>query len=348
MAYNPPSWITQYNGPVNDPSPYSYGNEPPVGWRPFSNASAWNTPIANNPVTASDSAAIVAWLQGLGGPANRYMGVGGTAEDYDHPWYYVANGDPLKRIKLLAGSRDPSVTYSGVVTGTRLRASDLQNRTIPMPAVATAAGGTDGHLAILTNTHSYEMWQSGSWAPGEGRYGCAYGAVFDLAGTGTSTDGHAATAAGVSLLAGQIRLSELQAGHIPHALAMITKYVRRNVFADPAVGAATPDPTTTAGDVNDLQRPVTGCRMQLNYTQSEIDALAAPAWKKTILHAMREYGMIIMDTGGASWNIQLVEQLRHTYCHYRVVLTGRVYAFLRNSESCPIVYARALPKISFR
>lgn len=305
MAYNPPSWIIQYDGTQDAPSQYSYGNEPPAGWRPFSDSSPWNTPIAANPAIASDSSAVIAWINSLGGPVNRYIGVGGTVEDYDHPAYFAPTGTPTKRMKFSSGSKDPSVIYSGVVTGTRLRVSDLHNRKIPMPTVATPAGGTDGHMAIVSANYSYEMWQGNSWAPGEGRYGCAYGAVFDLNGNGISTDGHAATAAGVSLLAGRIRLSDLQAGHIPHAIAIITKYVRRNVFADPAVGAATPDPSTTAGDANDLQRPVTGCRIQLNYTASEIDALAVPTWKKTILHAMREYGMIIMDTGGAAWGIHV-------------------------------------------
>ncbi len=305
MAYTPAAWAAQFNGPGQSPSPFDYGSEPSATWRPFSNASPWNTPIAASPTVAADSAAVISWLNGLGGPVDRYMGVAGTSADYDHPVYWAKADSPLKRLKVAAGQKDPSVIYSGTVTGTRLRVSDLHNRLVPMPAVAAPAGGTDGHLVVVTATHSFEMWQAGNWSPGEGRYGCAYGAVFDLAGNGQSTDGHAATAGGVSLLAGQIRLAELQAGRIDHALAIITKYVRRNVFADPALGAATPDPTTVAGDSNDLQRPVTGSRLQLNYTEAEINALSAPGWKKTILHAMREFGMIIMDTGGTSWGIQV-------------------------------------------
>ncbi len=305
MSYNPPMWIPNYDSPVDAPSPYSYGaGEPPATWRPFNNSSPWNTPIGASPTVASDSAAVVTWLNSLGGPVDRYMGQAGTAGDYDHPVYWSASGSPFVRVKLSGNTGDPSTIYTPSTTGKRLRVSDLHNRRIPFPAGATPAGGTDGHLTIATADRVYDMWQANNWQPGDGRYGCGYGAVYELNGDGSSTDGHSATAGGVSLVAGRIRLSQLQAGYIPHALAMVVKYVRRNVVTGVATGCATPDPTTTAGDANDLQRPVTGSRFQLNYTQAEINALAVPAWKKTILHAMREFGMIIMDTGGQSWGLQ--------------------------------------------
>jgi len=305
MTYTPPLWTPNYDSPTDAPSPYSYGaGEPSATWRPFNDSSAWNTPIPSSPTIAPDSTSVVTWLNSLNGPVDRYMGQGGTTGDYDHPAYYAASNSPLVRVKFLSNSSDPSVVYTSSTTGTRLRVSDLHNRRIPLPAGATPAGGTDGHMIIETATRSYEMWQGNNWQPGENRYGCAYGAVYDLAGNGASTDGHSATAAGVSLLSGRIRLAELQAGKINHALAMVVKYVRRNVVTGPATGCATPDPATVAGDANDLKWPVTGARFQLNYTESEIEALAVPAWKKVILRAMREYGLIVMDTGGASWNLQ--------------------------------------------
>ena len=36
----------------------------------------------------------------------------------------------------------------------------------------------------------------------------------------------------------------------------------------------------------------------------QIEALAVPRWKKTVLHAMADYGMIMGDTGSGSWAIQ--------------------------------------------
>lgn len=307
MAYDPPSWMRQFDGPLDPPSPFSYGTgEPPATWRPFADTSLWNVPISDNPTLDPNSAAQIDWLNSLGGPVDRYIGIGGTNEDYDHPWYFTSADDPLLRMKMTSGSRDPSTIWKpvGSHTAGELRASDIQNRLLPVPAESTPAGGTDQHLAIVTSTHAYEMWGAMQHDPGEGRMACRYGAVFPLDGDSTSTDGHGATAAGTSLLAGQIRLSQLEAGHINHALAIITRRVRWWEFVAPANGCATSDETVAAGSPEDMLRPVTGARLQLNYTEAEIDALPVPAWKRTILHAMREYGMIIMDTGGASWNIQ--------------------------------------------
>jgi hypothetical protein len=307
MTYSPPTWITQFDGEGQkfSPSPYTYGvNEPPVDWRPFSSNCAWNIPIPANPNVSADSTAVVAWINSLGGPVDRYMGTGGTTDDYDHPWYFAKTGDPLLRIKGLTGSKDPSVINTTASSGSRLRASDLQNRLIPVPSVTTAAGGTDGSLVIITERYAYEMWQASHWTPGEGQYGCNIGAVYDLTGDGYSTDGHSASAGGGSLLVGQIRLSELMAGRINHALSFITKAVRWNTFVAPAIGVANGDSSVTPGDANDLQRPVTGSRFQLNYTQAEINALPVPDWKKTILTAMREYGMLLIDTGGSTWGLE--------------------------------------------
>ena len=304
MAYTPPRWATQGDF-RHRPSPYSYGaGEPGASWRPFNSDSVWNQPVPTSPTVASDSASVISWVNSLSGPVDRDMGQGGTSADFDHPVYYHAAGGPELRFKLQSGGTDPSNVYNPSPAASKRRASAIQNLSVPYPTEATPAAGSDGHMVVMTADHSFEFIQGEIWSPGEGRVGARYGAVFPLDGDGSSVDGHACTASGVSLLSGQIRLAELQAGQINHALAIITKWSRRNVFEGPATGVASPDPTTTAGDANDLVRPVTGSRFQLNYTQSEINALSVPDWKKTILQAMREYGMIVMDTGGASWGLQ--------------------------------------------
>lgn len=307
MTYQP-RFARQFDGGLRSPSPFSYGaGEPPAGWTPFAASSPWNRPIPASPALSADSAAVVAYLNSVGKPTDKWVGVGGTAEDFDTPVYYAAAGDPLVRVKIQAGSRDPSVsqtTEANIAAGKR-RVSPIHNALMPLPAVAQPAKGTDEHLAIVTATHVYELWKAGFWAPGEGRYGCRAGAVTDLAGDGRSLSGHGATASGASVLAGPIRLAEIEAGHIPHALAMTVKYVRAGVFEPTtSTGAALKDPAVTAGDANDLKRPLTGCRFQLAYTEAEINALAIPAVGKVILQAMREYGMIPIDTGGTSWSIK--------------------------------------------
>jgi hypothetical protein len=50
-----------------------------------------------------------------------------------------------------------------------------------------------------------------------------------------------------------------------------------------------------------------GARIWLNMTESEVNALNVPAWKRTILHALRRFGMIFGDTGSSflwSWQTE--------------------------------------------
>ncbi len=299
MAYNPPAWIRQFDGPAQTASEFTTcTDEPPAGWRPFSDASPWNTPIPASPDVHPDSATIVGHLvTTLGGPVDRYIGVGGTAEDFDHPVYFAQAGDPLVRIKTAAGAHDPSYLGKTCITS-------AHNRLIPVPADAVSAAGDDHHLTIATAENYWDFWYGGEYDLGDGRIGCTWAGYTPVNGDGEMVGGYGCTAADVPLVAGRIRVVDLEAGHIPHALFMISRWVRYYEYVAPAHGTATPDSTATPGTADDLRWPMTGARFQLNYTEAEINALAVPAWKKTILHAMREYGMIVGDTGGASFGIQ--------------------------------------------
>lgn len=299
-----PAWIRQFDGVLDAPSPYGYGaSEPAAGVVPFSAASKWNTPIPGGAAVAAESAAVVAWLNSLGGPSNRQLGTGGTVEDYDKPIFYSAAGDPLIRVKC--ASRPPNATYTAAadIPIVARKAAKAHNRLIRIPAVAIPAGGSDGHMVVRSATQTIEFFKTDYKVLTEGKRSCITAGLFDLAGDGTPTDWVASTASGCSSIAGPIRLAELEAGEIKHAIAISVKEVRRKLFRAPANGCATPMSTGAEGDAEDVKRPITGCRFQLNYSQAEIQALAVPAWKKVILEAMRVYGMIVVDTGGASWSI---------------------------------------------
>ena len=87
----------------------------------------------------------------------------------------------------------------------------------------------------------------------------------------------------------------MAAGKINHALFMVVKCTAGAVYPAGGGGAQCSD-TTNA--------PAGGMRFQLNYTEAQIDALAIPEWKKTILQALREYGAYVGDTGGGGFNFQ--------------------------------------------
>ena len=58
--------------------------------------------------------------------------------------------------------------------------------------------------------------------------------------------------------------------------------------------------------------PAMGQRFQLAMSDEQINALAVPAWKKTILRAMAHYGMIVGDTGGDSWAVEYESGVQYT------------------------------------
>ena len=59
-----------------------------------------------------------------------------------------------------------------------------------------------------------------------------------------------------------------------------------------------------------------GARFQLAMSEEEIDELAEPAWKKTILRAMAEYGMFGDDTGGGTWGIGIKLESGSTFTSF--------------------------------
>jgi hypothetical protein len=120
-------------------------------------------------------------------------------------------------------------------------------------------------------------------------------------GSGLRSD---ATAAQFALLAGIVRAPELAAGHIDHAL-----FVRAScdsghfVFPAAGLGSRCADPTGA---------PHEGARFQLAMSDSEIDALGMPAWKRAIFHAMARYGFFVGDTGGSPWDVVMESGATYT------------------------------------
>ena len=113
--------------------------------------------------------------------------------------------------------------------------------------------------------------------------------------------GSNATAAHFGLAAGVIRAEEMQAGRIDHALFMSVRCVDgTRVFPAQGMGSI----CSNRGLSND-GAPQLGARFALAMSPAEIQALPVPAWQKTILTAMAEYGMFVGDTigGSASWGI---------------------------------------------
>jgi hypothetical protein len=181
---------------------------PAANWRPFSDDSHWNTPVAVNAPIDQNSAELIEDLSSRGA---LYINI----QEWSIPVYYV---DSAITPQYNVGDLRPGIYGWG----------SEPPRAIPIPdrALASLPVGGDEHLAVIDIERGLEwgMWQArqvnGHWMTG-------LGAVTDLKGTGVAQpwnksvrelDSHRARAPGFPLIAGLIRVDEINAGYIPHAL----------------------------------------------------------------------------------------------------------------------------------
>ena len=181
----------------------------PALW-PFSSDSPWNTPLASD---ARFAAADDPTTRDLTDPA---VAADINCREWSVPVYVASPGDPW-----LALSVDPALALPNGLDASIHRNNPVPGLRAPRDAApgAPAYGAvsyTDGHTALIDETHSYvvEMWRAQ-------RRGADAMAAYtmvrnDLRGPGVGTGG--ARAYGGSAIGGLIRKGELARG-IPHALA---------------------------------------------------------------------------------------------------------------------------------
>lgn len=165
----------------------------------------------------------------------------------------------------------------------------------PIPGDVLIEGNPDGdgdrHALILDEDACilYELFalrhtQSGGWAAGSG-------AIFDLNGYALRPDGWtSADAAGMAILPGLVRFEEAASGRIAHAIRFTVPQTR-HAYVWPA--------RHYASDLIGLQYPPMGARFRL---KASVNISTYPPLVRTILQAMKEYGIILADNGSA-WYI---------------------------------------------
>jgi hypothetical protein len=271
---------------INGDASASAAFDPSDGVTPFySSSSPFNTPVPANPTVAPNSSQIVQRLASLGPPAANNAGAAGTPMDWSHPVYFAKASDPVYTIHQI-GWANP----------------DVEGRQIHIPVGAKPAGGDDASFSVVdTDGWEYDFWQAQAPSGDGGTFTANFAkrAPWDGNGLGTSGTPYQGgiTAAGFSNQAGVIRLSEMKAGVINHALFMSVRGWNGRVWPSAKLSG-------TTGEVADPNAPAMGQHFWLDMTQPQIDALSVPEWQKIILRAMAKYGMYVGDNGGSPWALQ--------------------------------------------
>lgn len=244
----------------------------------FSPVGPWNTPLPPTVPLAPDSAAVVNNI--VQDMQNNFGTWALNTDTYSSPIFTVGPTTPTQNWAYT----DCQGTGGGQIT-----ASSFAN--VPTPPDLIASQGTDEETAIYqpsTGTY-WDFWRAqedstGHWSA------CWGGKITDYPhNPGIFANPLGATATGLPLGAFVIRISELQRGHIDHAINLITVRTQANCFSWPA----NRDDGNTAG--SDI--PCEGQRFRLN-PDFDVNSLYSPV-ARMVARAMQVYGAVITDKGGA-------------------------------------------------
>jgi hypothetical protein len=245
----------------------------------FSQNGPWNTKLPPIVPLAPNSAAIVA---SIAQDQANFFGIWGLNTDsYSTPLFYVGRDTPAQ-----------NWTYSDCQNLPQLApvlAPSLRN--VPTPANLFVSQGTDAVTTIYqpsTDTF-WDFWRAQQDA--SGHWSACWGGKIEhySRNPGIFANPLGASASGLPLAAGLIRISELQRGYIDHAIILVVPRTQANCFSWPA----NRDDGNTAG--SDI--PCEGQRFRLN-PSFDVSALYSPA-AQIIARAMQQYGLIVTDHGGA-------------------------------------------------
>jgi hypothetical protein len=208
-----------------------------------------------------------------------YGSVGINTDSYSIPIYAVAANQPTVRVTIRHGcTADPGLMS--------------QLHAVPVPSDAQPARGGDHALVISqpsTDTE-WELWQAqrdvgGNWS-------ACWGGRLERASrsNGVFPRPYGLSASGLSYLASTIRVSELQARQINHALAVS--------IVSTTAGVQVPPANRNDGNSTSSDAIPEGTRFRLDPTV-DVTRLGLPPAGVTIAKALQTYGMVVVDTSGA-------------------------------------------------
>jgi hypothetical protein len=297
----------------------------PASFQPYAGSPIWSTAVEANPSYDSNSAAIIAaWFPGAGnGFPVRNQEPG--PNDYTHPIYFSSTSDPI--VNITCSSNGACVT-----SGANAYTSTMHIPANAHPALSTGSGAGDSHIGVVQpngleeDVYCYNGGASttcdqpggnpsASWTAGT-TMGPAYsadtcGSFLSGVGQLPSTTAGNTTAGAACEGAGLLSPQQLIAGHINHALFLITNCATGNVY---------PAETGSATDACSGTGPKLGSRLWYDVPDATTNAnTGLQPWEKAILNALHDYGGYVMDDvgGGAiSQGIQFVpesEQPAYSY-----------------------------------
>jgi hypothetical protein len=254
----------------------------PSQW-PFTASSPWNASLGTGAKYESPACDLLIRSESTKDGQNGRLIPWINAERYSMPVFQATSADPLK-------------TYFkvGVAQGQ-----------FHVPAAATPAEGTDRSMIVIEPDG---RWSDESWLTDvqPGAVNTGHFVREDLVGDGgfAAPGGTGIRAARASILGGLIRTHELQAGKIPHALAIALPQALMAKRAVPPATGIDGDSNGYGGIIPMGQLMALAPGVSIDGMRPLDKPLAAPRKLSTagraIATALKTYGAYVVDTGGAT------------------------------------------------
>jgi hypothetical protein len=257
-------------------SPTSAPSSTTPGPRPFAPDSFLNHLLPPQAPLDANSAGYVADLQRQLGSWLPWI----NTTEYSSPVYTVPADQPTVSVTL-----DKPACWD----------LDLRQawQRVPMPPTARPAAGTDRTMIVWqpsTDT-MWEFWLAAKQADGwHATWGGRMQHVSQNPGYYADPPNWGATATSLPMLGGLIRIDELRAGHIDHALALAIPQARAHLYSWPAQRT---DGTSTSS--NAIPE---GTRFRLD-PALDLASLHLPRTTRIIAEAAQRYGIVVRDTAGS-------------------------------------------------
>ncbi|MBZ0269660.1 hypothetical protein K8I85_16030 [bacterium] len=271
------------------------GNSMPGTWRPFSDTSPWNTPIAPDVQIHPLHVTIMTYMTRTTNVrfGNSYLPPFWVVESYDrmtkYPYHSAKIFDPWDCC--------PKDSVADVL--------------LPIAPFMYEEPTSDSHITILDRQHGrFFECSYFDWFPGFGPVGTTFN-IWDEHGDGYGTPFgwdrwqlQGGRGSGVPVIAGLLRPEEIEAGEIRHALAFTFANVRmgdngENLFLWP------PAARSDGKDIGE-QFPIEGMRFQLWPTLDDtiFDLWGLDEPTRVVARALQTYGAYLVDRGG-DWAFQV-------------------------------------------
>jgi hypothetical protein len=240
----------------------------------FAPTSFWNAPLAADAPLDSKSSAYVNRLQEL---LKRWTPYVNTTR-YSTPVYTVPADQPMVHVTL---DKENSADLQAVFDR------------VPIPSGAVPAAGTDAHMVVWqpsTDT-MWEFWVAQHLSDGwHARYGGRMTDVSTNAGYYTDNPRWGATATSLPLLGGLMRIDELKAGRVDHALAIALPEIRADAWSWPA--------QRSDGESHQLNAIPEGARFRID-PAVDLSKIPMSPVVRTMAVAAQRYGIVVRDGAGA-------------------------------------------------